>query len=473
MKMKIISLAITTTVFTMALFVQSISAQQQTEKNYAVNTRGTGLYQITDSNNKTLVATDGNVFLTNEATGQVWRKTNLQDGHFFLDFEAAPPSASRLRATSYLGVNMTTQGLEGVNDDKRWRIIELTNGNIMLQHKSSGRFLFAENDSVYLTNDDTERPGITWSLELKKLDLESIESPILLMGDDMHGFRDPAVIRHNGMYYMYYSFVKTEEDEKIYWYVAWSKSEDLVSWSEPQIFTPKDQNKNFGSPGNVIRWDDHWVICMQTYVMPDYTRRDPLRFGNQDCRIWIMRSFDLENWSEPEMLEVHGPGVDPGHMIDAYLLEDKDEKGKWWAFFKQRNPNGTINYSYSYDLKEWQFEGATHGGENVCAWVENDEYYVMHSPEVGMEIIKSSDMKNWEEFSPAIELGKENWPWAGQRVTAGFVMDLRDDPTVGKYVMFFHGQGPAPKTTEIINSGTDLGIAWSDDLLNWDWPGKE
>lgn len=206
------------------LFAQNKYIGHPVEKNFSVNTKGTGLFQIVGVNNKKLVSDGRRVFLSDKKTDQVWRKTNLKDGCFFLDLEKAPSPSSRLRATAYSGLNLTKQDIEGVNDDVRWRIIELTNGKVMLQHKSSEWYLFAENDSVFLTENRTQRPGIEWELELKKIDLESIESPIILMGDDKHGFRDPAVIKHNGVYYMYYSFVKTEEDEKIYWYVAWSKS---------------------------------------------------------------------------------------------------------------------------------------------------------------------------------------------------------------------------------------------------------
>ena len=35
--------------------------------------------------------------------------------------------------------------------------------------------------------------------------------------------------------------------------------------------------------------------------------------------------------------------------------------------------------------------------------------------------------------------GGHRWPWATGRLSAGFVLDLRHDPTVGKALMFFHG----------------------------------
>ena len=63
-------------------------------------------------------------------------------------------------------------------------------------------------------------------------------------------------------------------------------------------------------------------------------------------------------------------------MIDPYLLEDKDERGKWWCFFKQRDPvtgrRGT-GLSWSYDLKNWTYSGHTDSGENVCVLVEGDD----------------------------------------------------------------------------------------------------
>lgn len=208
-------------------------------------------------------------------------------------------------------------------------------------------------------------------------------------------------------------------------------------------------------------------LLEKPYVMLGYKRSERRRFGNKDCRIWITRSKDLENWSEPEMLWVKGEGKDPGKMIDAYLLEDKDEKGKLWVFYKQAG----ANYSYSYDLINWTYHGKVKAGENVCVWVENDEYYMLHSPEVGMGLMKSKDLSEWEHVFDENVLGQEDWcHWAGQRVTAGYLLDLREDPRVGKGIMLFHGQGPAPKSTEILNSGTDLGIAWSDDLISWEWP---
>jgi hypothetical protein len=101
---------------------------------------------------------------------------------------------------------------------------------------------------------------------------------------------------------------------------------------------------------------------------------------------------------------------------------------------------------------------------------------MFHSPKNGIGMKRSMDLKNWrdvggsttKEDTGLITLGQKDWPWASQRLTAGFVLDLRNDPRVGKYLMFFHAEPP-----EGFRKYASLGLAWSDDLLHWDWPGKK
>jgi hypothetical protein len=185
-----------------------------------------------------------------------------------------------------------------------------------------------------------------------------------------------------------------------------------------------------------------------------------------------MRSSDLIHWSEPELLRVKGPEVvveDMGRMIDPYLIEDKDEPGKWWCFYKQHG----ISMSWSRDLKTWTYFGRTGSGENVCVLVDEDEYILIHSPRNGMGVKRSTNLRNWRDVGQVITLGQKQWPWAETRLTAGFVLDLREDPRVGRYLLFFHGGGPGEKRTQDnVDACCSLGIAWSDDLETWRWPGK-
>jgi len=38
--------------------------------------------------------------------------------------------------------------------------------------------------------------------------------------------------------------------------------------------------------------------------------------------------------------------------------------------------------------------------------------------------------------------------------------------------MFFHGSGPLTETQGDFDKNSSIGIAWSKDLIIWDWPGK-
>ncbi|MHC4260435.1 MAG: glycoside hydrolase family protein, partial [Planctomycetota bacterium] len=182
-----------------------------------------------------------------------------------------------------------------------------------------------------------------------KIDFSAIKSPIILKGDETAAYRDPACIYHNGIFRLFYTYNLTEADRKTYWVTAFSKSRDLVRWTEPKIITPTDRNLNFASPGNVIRCGGDWILCLQTYPTPKGEK-----YGNKNCRVWIMRSKDLEDWGPAELLRVKGPDVPfekMGRLIDAYLIEDKDKPGKWWCFFD----DNAANMSYSYDLKTWTY----------------------------------------------------------------------------------------------------------------------
>ena len=152
--------------------------------------------------------------------------------------------------------------------------------------------------------------------------LERLDSPILFQGNDTTAYRDPAVLYHNKTFYLFFTLVKTENG-KIYSYTAQSHSTDLIHWSPEKIITPKDQTKNYCSPGNIIRFGDEWILCLQTYPRPDHIVDQGVRYGSKAARLFIMRSKDLENWSEPELVKVKGPEVkmaDIGRMIDPLFV---------------------------------------------------------------------------------------------------------------------------------------------------------
>ncbi|MEO5996645.1 MAG: sialidase family protein [Chitinophagaceae bacterium] len=165
----------------------------------------------------------------------------------------------------------------------------------------------------------------TCHLNAQQTLLSVLKSPIIFIGDERTAYRDPAVLYFKERIYLFFTLCKIDSDNKIYSYTAMSSTKDLKTWTTIKILTPRDQSLNFSSPGNIIRYKDEWILCLQTYPRPDYTVSQMPRFGTKDARLYLMRSKDLEHWSKPELIKVKGPETsvsEMGRMIDPYLLED-------------------------------------------------------------------------------------------------------------------------------------------------------
>ena len=104
--------------------------------------------------------------------------------------------------------------------------------------------------------------------------------------------------------------------------------------------------------------------------------------------------------------------------------------------------------SYTYDFRRWTYFGRTNAGENVSLLTTDSGYIMFHSPQNGIAMKRSADMREWQDFGSLITLGQDKWDWARGRLTAGTVLDLRHVRRIGHYVMFFHGSGPLPKARE-------------------------
>ena len=313
--------------------------------------------------------------------------------------------------------------------------------------------------------------GIVKMAEEPKL-LKELSSPIIFKGNDSTAYRDPAVIYEANQFHLFFTLTKIESDGKVYMYLASSVSNDLKNWSAINILTPRNQALDYSSPGNIIRFNNEWIICLQTYPRPNYTSNQMPKYGSENARLYIMRSKDLRNWSSPELLQVKGPTIgfsEMGRMIDPYLFEDKDEKGKWWCFYKQ---NG-VSRSYSYDLKTWTYAGHAPAGENVCVLVKNNQYFLMHSPENGIGIKTSNNLIDWKDWGGLITLDQQNWNWAKGRITAGALLDLNANKSFKNYLLFFHGSGPLSEKQGDFDKNASIGIAWSNNLIDWNWPANK
>ena len=295
--------------------------------------------------------------------------------------------------------------------------------------------------------------------------LDALHSPILFKGGERIGYRDPLLLLHDSTFHLFFTLGEREGDT-VYLYLAKSTSRDLHTWTPTQKLSARDLSLNFVSPGSVVQFGREWILCASTYPQPKGET-----FGNGTARLYLLRSGDLERWSEPELIRVKGPDIPVekmGRMIDPYLMPDKDEPGKWWCLFKQ---NG-VSMSWSHDLRNWTFAGSTKAGENVCVLVHEGRYRMFHSPHNGVGVKTSADLRTWTDEGSLITLGQKDWPWAQGRLTAGYVADLRAVPGVGKYVMVFHGTGPEPEPVKFLTHGC-IGIAWSEDLKTWDWPAEK
>lgn len=292
---------------------------------------------------------------------------------------------------------------------------------------------------------------------------EQIVSPILLRGDERTAYRDPAVYYRNGRFYLYFTLVETERDGVAYHYLAMTESDDLVHFTPVRKLTERNRAKNYSSPGSVVEFEGMYHLCLQTYC-----REGNEKYGNRNCRLYLMHSPDLRQWSEPEQLRIKGdiPNAEAGRMIDPFILRTDDSAGPLFhCFFKQ---NG-VSRSVSRDLRNWTFLGSAEAGENVCIIPDGPEFLMVHSPENGIAFKRSRDLATWRDNGFTM-LGGADWQWARGRLTAGFILDLRSEPEIGKALLFYHGTGPEDESV-IFDTHACIGIAWSSDLRNWEYPG--
>lgn len=125
----------------------------------------------------------------------------------------------------------------------------------------------------------------------------------MFKGNEQIAYRDPAVLYDQGTFYLFFTYVTTEAG-KVYSYTATRRSRDLKNWSPVQIITPKNQDLDFSSPGNVIKYKNEWILCLQTYPRPDYKAEQMPRFG----RISRIENVNISN-------------------VEAFIPENKPDKG--------------------------------------------------------------------------------------------------------------------------------------------------
>lgn len=306
------------------------------------------------------------------------------------------------------------------------------------------------------------------------IDFCHLPSSRILPCTDTLGFRDPTAFYKDGKIYVFYSYVDLGDDGWTYFRLGLSVTEDLIHFSEPVLLTPRDRSKNYSSPGCVLEILGEYVMCVQSY--PTLGNPPDRICGNRDSRIYLMRSKNLLDWTEPELMRVHGDAVlepEMGRMIDPYIVKDIFSPGRYLVFYKQRPkhvehrvlqsgyPEEYMSYSSSGDLKHFRYEGFMECGENVCVLPVNGEYRIYNSPQNGIGCLHTQDFVHYSRDEP-IMLGQNSWEWAKSRITAGFVLDATHISGINKYIMFFNGDQP-----NSFPFCASIGCAWSDDLNTW------
>ena len=285
--------------------------------------------------------------------------------------------------------------------------------------------------------------------------LNDLPSSHIIKGDATHAYRDPAAILKDGLLHIFMTLVETEEDGGVYMYLAATETEDLQHFTPIRRLTVRDRSKNFSSPGNIVRWEDRYIMCLQSYC-----RENGEKYGNEGCRIYFSESTDLYEWSEPYpvMLKGDTPVSELGRMIDPYLIYDKKTE-LWSCFYKQSG----VSRSVSRELRRFEYRGHIDGGENVSVVEADGGDYMLHSPKNGIGLKFSKDLEQWEDVGELLTLGQSEWEWARGRITAGTVVKLGE-----VYLMLFHGTGPKDEET-VFDTHAGIGVAWSYDMKRWHW----
>jgi len=284
---------------------------------------------------------------------------------------------------------------------------------------------------------------------------------IVFRGNKTVAYRDPACYFYEDSYHLFFT-LSIKKDGYMYNHVAVSQSVDLLHWTDPQILTETDKLKNFCSPGCVVKYHDEYRICVSSYPMP--VPFSECGYADETARLYMMRTKDFKTYSDPEKIYAKGKNCsinDEGRMIDPFLLENKDQKGEYILLFKQ---NG-VSLSRTKDMENWEFTGSVAGGENACILIRDNKYLLIHSPENGIGLKESTNLRDWDDKG-IVTLEQSKWDWASGRLTAGFAMESKGG-TRFKYILFFHGSRKEshPET----HGEATLAMAFTDDFETYSY----
>lgn len=277
---------------------------------------------------------------------------------------------------------------------------------------------------------------------------------IIFRGNDKYAYRDPACYFYKGKCHLFFT-VSEKDNGYMYNRIGHSASSDLKQWSKPEIITVKDKALNFSSPGNIIKYNDEYIMCICSYPMPRPFGEYP--YADETARLYTIKTKDFKSFDTPKLLNPKGhmQVSELGRMIDPYIIK---KEGLYYLFFKQ---NG-VSLSSSVNITDWKYIGNAEGGENACVIKYNGGYLLIHSPENGIAFSMSENLRDWKEYSHTT-LKQSEWNWAKGRLTAAFAAELPSGVKY-KYIMFFHGSEDVYPET---HGNATLAAAFTNDFKNY------
>jgi beta-xylosidase len=245
------------------------------------------------------------------------------------------------------------------------------------------------------------KDGLDW--EILKND-QSFLTPVLSPDKLM---RDPCIIKGgDGLYHMVWTVSWTQKG------IGYAKSKDLINWSE-QLYIPvmeeEENARNTWAPE--ITYDPKtkdYLIYWSTTITGAFPETQIEAENAYNHRIYYTKTKDFKSFA-PTML-LYEPGF---NCIDATILPYQD---KWMMVIKDetREPaEKNLKLAFA-DHMEGPYGPASapitgdYWAEGPTVNYKNGEWYVYFDRYIDnyYGIIKSKDLKHWEDLTPQLNFPK-------------------------------------------------------------------
>jgi hypothetical protein len=288
------------------------------------------------------------------------------------------------------------------------------------------------------------------------VDLALPHNPVWQRSDNL---RDPAVLPTSDGYLIFYSrFSNGDWREPENWAIAWTFTEDFVSFRCDRDITPK----GYASPGDPVHWHGRFLLPYQSHPAgPSRLHYSSYGRGGRwsDPVPFLMQANSLP-WNT-----VHRAS-DPSFVADGDTLH--------CFFVGAQGQNGSrgdfLGHAITQDpqLQEWEIlswdnpvavasDSELTGMQHQCIFRSGDRLWTMiyseGLPNEHLAYAQSADLMTWERQG-RLDLPVQSWMKG--RYGAPYVWRDAD----GRWLMLLMGQD--------LSGHTSLGLFSSDDALHWE-----